>query len=107
MALAMPCKRAPNSITKVFAKSEIASEKTPKMVYGWKVESRESTRQRLEYCRPKNHEDHIAGKGFITISHYNLVHKYIPMPQAMKIPHAKAAVDKEWKELETIPAWSQ
>ena len=27
------------------------------------------------------------------------------MPQAMKIPDAKAAVDKEWKKLETVPAW--
>ena len=32
-----------------------------------------------------------------TLQHYNLVHKFIPMPQAMKIPAAKAAVDKEWK----------
>ena len=28
------------------------------------------------------------------------------MPQAMKIPDAKAAVDKEWKKLEIIPAWN-
>ena len=28
-----------------------------------------------------------------------------PMPQAMKILDAKTAVDKEWKKLETIPAW--
>ena len=27
------------------------------------------------------------------------------MPQAMKIPAAKAAVDKEWEKLENIPAW--
>ena len=27
------------------------------------------------------------------------------MLQAMKIPDAKAAVDKEWKKLEAIPAW--
>ena len=27
------------------------------------------------------------------------------MPQAMKIPAAKAAVDKEWDKLEKIPAW--
>ena len=27
------------------------------------------------------------------------------MPQPMKIPEAKAAVYKEWKKLETIPAW--
>ena len=44
---------------------------------------------------PPNHEDHIAGKGENSLQHYNLVHKFIPMPQAMKIPAAKAAVDKE------------
>ena len=27
------------------------------------------------------------------------------MLQAMRIPDAEAAVDKEWKKLETIPAW--
>ena len=27
------------------------------------------------------------------------------MPQDMKIPAAKAAVDKEWEALEKIPAW--
>ena len=27
------------------------------------------------------------------------------MPQAMKTPAAKAAVDKEWETLEKIPAW--
>ena len=27
------------------------------------------------------------------------------MPQAMKIPDAKAAVEKEWGKLENIPAW--
>ena len=41
---------------------------------------------------PQNHEDHIAGKGENSLQHYNLVHKFIPMPQAMKIPAAKAAV---------------
>ena len=32
--------------------------------------------------------------------------KFIPMPQAMKIPAAKAAVDKEWENLEKISAWN-
>ena len=32
-----------------------------------------------------------------SLQHYNLVHKFIPMPQAKKIPAAKAAVDKEWE----------
>ena len=38
------------------------------------------------------------------MSHYNLVHTFIPMLQAMKVPDAKAAVDKEWKQFEMIPA---
>ena len=47
----------------------------------------------------KIHEDHNS------MSHCNLVHKFIPMPQGMKIRDAKAAVDREWKKLQTIPAW--
>ena len=46
---------------------------------------------------PHHHQDHIAGNGENSLQHYNLVHKFIPMPYAMKIPAAKAAVDKEWK----------
>ena len=34
------------------------------------------------------------------------VHKFIPMPEAMKIPASKAAVDKEWEKLEKISAWN-
>ena len=50
----------------------------------------------------KNHEDHIAGQGYTSMTHYSLVHTFILLPQAMKIPDAKAA---EWKKSETIPAW--
>ena len=32
---------------------------------------------------PHHHEDHIAGKGDNSLQHFNLVHKFIPMPQAM------------------------
>ena len=53
-----------------------------------------------------HHEDHIAGKGYNAMIHCNLVHKFILMPQVMKIPDAKAAEDKEWKEFERNPAWS-
>ena len=44
---------------------------------------------------PNFHEDHIAGKGDNSLQHYNLFYKFIPMPQAIKIPAAKAAVDQE------------
>ena len=33
---------------------------------------------------PNHHEDHIAEKGDNSLQHHNLVHKFIPMPQAMK-----------------------
>ena len=85
----------------------IASEKFPKTVHRCIVEPHESTRRRVESSQPKNHEDHhIAGKGFTSMSQDNLVHKFIPMPQVMKILDAKAAVDKQWKKFETIPAWN-
>ena len=69
------------------------------------LEASESTRLRMEESLPNHHEDHIEGKGDNSLQHKNLVHKFIPMPQAMKIPEAKAAVDKEWEKLEKIPAW--
>ena len=61
--------------------------------------------KRMEGSPHKNHEDHIAGKGMHSLSHKNLVHTCIPVPQARKIPDAKAAVEKEWEELAKILAW--
>ena len=66
------------------------------------LEANESTRMRVGNSEPPNHEDHIAGKGANSLQHYNLVHKFIPMPQALNIPAAKAAADKEWEKLEKI-----
>ena len=68
------------------------------------LEAGESTRLRMGESLPI-HDDHIAGKGDNSLQHENLVHKIIPMPQAMKIPAAKAAVVEEWEKLEKIPAW--
>ena len=42
-----------------------------------------------------------------SLSHYSLVHKFIPMSQAVKIPDAKEALEKEWEKLEKIPAWDK
>ena len=56
--------------------------------------------------RSHNHEDHIARKGENSLQHCNLVHKFNPVPQAMKILAAKATVDKEWEKLEKISAWN-
>ena len=66
-----------------------------KIKYVCIVEADESMRIRMEGFQSKNHKDHIAGKGVNSLSHYNLVHRFIPMLEALKIPDAKAAVEKE------------
>ena len=51
----------------------------------------ESTRLRMGHSLP-NHDN--------SLQHSNLVHKFIPMSQAMKNPAATAAVDEEWEKIE-------
>ena len=72
--------------------------------YAYIVEADETMRIRMEGSQGKNHEDHIAGKGMNLLSHYNLVHKIVRVPEAMKMPDAKATVDKGWENLETYHA---
>ena len=77
---------------------------TRKTKYACIVEADESTRKRWERTLHKDHKDHVAGKEISSLNHYNLVHEFIHMPQAMKVLEAKAAVDKEWEKLEK-KAW--
>ena len=98
VAPAMPCKIMKNC-------GSGGSDKN-KTKFACILEANESTRMRMGNSEPPNHEDHIAGKGENSLQHYNLVLKFIPMPQVMKIPAAKAAVDKEWEKLEKISAWN-
>ena len=90
VALAMPCKIMKNCGS--------GSSNKIKTKLACILEADESARMRMGNSIPHHHEDHIAGKGENSLQHYNLVHKFIPMPQAMKIPAAKAAVDKEWEK---------
>ena len=55
------------------------------------LEGNESTRMRMGNSEPHNHEDHIAGKGENSLQHYNLVHKFIPVSQAVKIPSKESS----------------
>ena len=68
---AMPCKKG---IKKHFPFQETEaksceSNKIPKTKHGCIVETHEFTRQRLESSPPKDHEDHIAGRGFHSMTH--------------------------------------
>ena len=92
MPAAMPCKLQRDKYRETCRTVEKHKTK-----YACIVEADESMRKRMEGSPHKNHEDHIAGKGMNSLSHYNLVHKFIPIPQAMKIPDAKAVVEKEWE----------
>ena len=98
MAPAMPCK-----IMKICGSGGSNKIKTKLACI---LEADESTRMRMGNSIPHHHQDHIAGKGENSLPHYNLVQKKIPVPQAMKIPAAKAAVDKECEKLEKISAWN-
>ena len=65
------------------------------------LEASESTRLRVEESLPKlSWGPHCWKRRQLTTTL-----QFIPMPQATKIPTAKAAVDKEWEKLEKIPAW--
>ena len=101
MPAAMPCK-TPICQSSRETRRSLGKHKTK---YACIVEADESMRIRLEGGPYRNHKIHIAAKGMNSLTHCNLVHKFIPLPQAMKIPDAKAAVEKEWEKLEKIPAW--
>ena len=72
--------------------------------YAFIVEAEESTRIRMEGSHSKNHEDHIAGRGINSLSHYNIVHNF-PMPQAMKNTRCKSSSGEIMGKEEKIPAW--
>ena len=78
-----------------------------KTKYACVVDADESTRPRPEGAGHKPHQDHITAKGTNSVAHYSLVHKFIPMPQATKIPDAKGSGGKRMRKLEKIPAWQQ
>ena len=102
MAPAVPCKTSKNS-----QHGETRGKTIDfKSKFAYILEASDSTRLRMEESLPNYHEDHIAGKGDNSLQHCNSVHKFIPMPQAMKIHAAKGAVDEKWEKLEKISAWN-
>ena len=98
--LAQPCraKKEIHTSHRKLAAEVTVSHKVPKTIYGGVVEFHESTRQRVEPSFPRKNTK-------TTVWAMDFVDKFILKPQAMKIPDAKAAVDKEWKKSETILAW--
>ena len=74
MPAAMPCKLPRGHLPQYWEKNETK--------HACIVDSDETMRIRLEGAPHRYHEDHISVKGINSLSHNNLVHKIIPMPQA-------------------------
>ena len=62
--------------------------------YACVVDDDESAKPRLEGAGHEPHQDHITAKGMKSFTRYSLVHKFIPMSQALKFSDSKAAVEK-------------
>ena len=54
----------------------------------------ESTRPRVEGAVHESHQDNITAEGMNSMTHYSLVHKFIPMPQAIKNSKCKDSSGK-------------
>ena len=100
MPAAMPCKIPIKSSDETYR--NIGKRQTR---FACVVDADESTRPRVQGAVHKSHQDHVTAIGMNSMTHYSLVHKFIPMLQAFKILDAEAAVEKEWEKLENIPAW--
>ena len=71
------------------------------------LEAGESTRLHMGETLPNHLEDHVAGKGDNSLQHYNLVHKFIPMPQAIKNSSSKSSSGQGMGKIgEKISAWN-
>ena len=89
MPAAMPCKIPKKSTGETHR--NIGKRKTK---YACIVDADESTRPRLEGAGHTLHQDNITEKGMNSMNPYSLIHNFIQMPQALKIPDSKGAVEK-------------
>ena len=54
----------------------------------------------------REHQDNFAAVGDASIEQWCMIHKQVPIPEAMRIPKAKAALDEEWSKLQDeLKAW--
>ena len=53
-----------------------------------------SQRIRITKSKEKTHQDHIADRGQVSISHCNMMHKPNPSPTALNIPEENAPLEK-------------
>ena len=80
------------------------SDKNQKTEYACVVEAHESTSMRFERTLPKDHEDHIAEKGFKSLSHHNFGAQ-VCSSAASDDNFGSGSSGGQWEELGKSPAW--
>ena len=88
--------------------SHLFSPSCPQTKHACICGTHESTRQRLESSPPKDHEDnedHIAEKGYYSMSHYIWGTKTCSDTQARKVLDAKSRSGQGTEEGRNDPAW--
>ena len=101
MPAAMPCKIPIKNSGEKPSQYWETQDKIRLFCWCWR---KHETKARRSSTQTSSRSYHCK-KGWISITHYSLVHNFFPMPQAMKIPDPKAAVVKELGKLKKIPAW--
>ena len=76
-----------------------------KTKYACIVDADETMRIRLGGVPRRYHADHISAKGKNSLSRYNLVHKFIPMSQALKNSRCGGCSGKRVGQSEKNTAW--
>ena len=74
-------------------------------MYGRRVESHESTRQRAKSLQSKAHEGRIARRGFAFMTQKMLCISLSRCHRQWRFWMQRLPWTKEWKKFETIPAW--
>ena len=100
MPAAMPCKTQRGKY-----RESCRVENNCMTKYACIVEADDSKRKRMEGSLHKYHEDHIAGKGLNSLSHYNFVHIFTHLLQAMKNARCKKQLWIKKVKNSKLPAW--
>ena len=104
MAPAMPCKRdkQQSSIVKTNVEQKNGHEKEFTTMYVWKLESTSLRDREQNLCNPKHMMIALLGMDSLLWHIIIWCINLIPMPQAMKIPDGKAAVDNGMEKARDI-----
>ena len=110
IAPAMICRRTEKEIARGSYESDTDSTYTPSpddfTLSDFQDSDQETDQQKKQEHKP--HQESIGdarmmmSSAFTTKEYFALVHKPISINQALRIPAAKASIDKEWKKLEDL-----